>query len=166
MALLHRSVRLRPVSTDIVASLLVIFRPLWLQLLCLLCVDRPHSPRGFASCQPLAHTAPALQQPRRRLTPRSSLLHCLSAFSLSRPSYVAASALADLTAFVASMLISLRPLWLQLLGSLPLLRPSCTAAFGHRSFAACQPSAYMAPARRKPRLRHGKDLHTLVTCSC
>jgi len=71
----------------------------------------------------------------------------LSLASLYGPSCSAALALANPTALVASLLVSLQPLWLQLLGSLGFSQP-------HRrhGLAACQPSASMAPSVRQPRL--------------
>jgi len=185
-------------------SLLVSLRLIRPQLLGSLGFGRLHGPRDLAACQPSAYTALASPKPRLRhystdtvalllvrLRPIRSKLHrslglnlilrpswprCLSAVGPHDHSFSTASALADPTALVPSLLIDIRPVRPQLHRSLDFgliiwpsrprclsafgqYGPSCTAAsasalfYGHRGLAACQPSVYTALATRQPRLR-------------
>ena len=121
---------------------------LLLQLLGSLGLGRLHRPCSLAACQPSAHTVLAARQLRFRL---------------------------DSTALVASLIVSLQPLNLPLLGSLGLGSPHGPMALLHVSFpilwlqllgslglgrlhgpcgcAACQPTDFTPPDARQPWLR-------------
>ena len=108
---------------------------------------------------------------------------CLSAFAQYGASFWTTSPMANATALVPAVLVSLRPLRPQLQHSLSFglilrtSRPRCASAFrlygtsctaasalafvhGHRGLAACQPSAYTTPTATQPQLR--PDSTTLV----
>ena len=123
-------------STALVDSLLVSRRPLRFHLFDSLCFGRPHGLRDLAACQPSAYMTFLYR--RLRLRPNTAAI-------VASPELIDCLPLrSDSTSLVASLLVSLRPLWLQLLGSLHFGRPH-----GHRSLTACQPSSSMAPAARQ-----------------
>lgn len=89
--------------------------------------------------------APASWQPLTSSTPRPLCPRFLSSFSLHDPSYTVAFPYGRLPAFVLSLLDTLQPKQLQLLGAFGYGRPH-----GLGALAACQHSAYTVSDARQP----------------
>ena len=153
---LHSCLPLRPHSTAIVASRLVSLRPIY----------GPRCSAASASADPTALEASMLVSLRSIRPQRFGSLvfgrpHGPRGLVACQPSTITAPAAPqfplrpDSTAIVASLLVRLRPIRPQLLESLGFGRPH-----GPRGHAACQPSAYTAPAAPQPRLR--PDSMTIV----